>query len=143
MTKKSQHQIRFENLFLRSLSGWWSSYAPQTVGNIIHWVYVFSESLDAAEQITVGSNEVHLYGKLMARIEIDEALQMPIFVDIDYYNHFEQNQKIFHEGLRMYKDFIREWSERYKKIRPISNIQNKRYSLKEKFYIAKQKDNDR
>lgn len=139
MSEKSQHQIRFENLFIRSLGGWWSGYAPESVGNIIHWVYVFSERLDTAENITVGNNEVRLHGKRMAKIEMDEALQMPIFTDIDYYEHFEQNQKIFHEGLKIYKDFVREWGKRYQGIRPVPNLENKRYSLKENFYIAKPK----
>jgi len=142
MTEKTQHQIIFENLFLRSLGGWWSGYAPQAVGNIINWVYVFSERLDTAENVTVGGYEVHLYGKRIATVEIDEALQMPIFKNIDYYDHFEKNQKIFHEGLKLYKNFVWEWRGRYQEIRPIPNLQNKRYSLKEKFYIAKQNNND-
>jgi hypothetical protein len=143
MSEKSQHQIRFENLFFQSLSGWWTSYPVGSCGNVIHWVYVFSERLDVAEQCQVGNNEVTYGGVVIAKIETDEALQMTYFTDCEEFQsgHFADNQRIFHEGLRKYKPFVREWTKRYREIRPLPNFYNKRYSLKEKFYIAKPEQN--
>jgi hypothetical protein len=34
--EKSQEEIVFENLHIKQLGGWWSSYAPKSIGNIIH-----------------------------------------------------------------------------------------------------------
>ncbi len=131
--EKSQHQIRFESLYYNSMGRWWGSCKFKTQGNIIHWVYVFSENLDTAEQVCIGNDVVTLHGKHFANVELNDKLQMPIFTNIDWHEHFETNQTIYHEGLKQYKDFTRQVNKQYRDFgsRNARNtcIQNKRVSL--------------
>lgn len=130
--EKSQHQIRFENLFYRSKGGWWNSYKFGSSGNLIHWVYVFSEMLNVAEQVIIGEKELTLNGKHFADVKLDEKLQMPIFSNIQWHKHFEENQKIYHEGLSKYKSFVRNVNMQYKELGFKNTcVKNKRTFLKD------------
>lgn len=110
--EKSQEQIRFENMYVDSIGGWWSEYPLGSAGNIIHWIYVYT-MLRIADSVTVGENEVQLYEKPLARFVIDEERQMPIFIilnnDID--PNFYENQEIFLQGLKDYPEFIKQYAE--------------------------------
>lgn len=114
MEIKSQDQIQFENLYSNSLGTWWSAYPPGSLGNIIHWVYVYT-MLHIAEEVTIGNNEVRYRGDLLARFTLNEKLQMPIFYDIndEIYPYFSKNQECFIKGLKTYKDYVEEMNERY------------------------------
>jgi len=112
--EKSQDQIKFENLYTSSLGGYCRSYKYKSLGNAIHWIYIYT-NLNISEQITVGNDEVHLYGKLLARITWNDELQMPIFSNIDDgpYPYFSENQMRYLRGLKEYPEFIKEMTERY------------------------------
>ena len=105
--EKSQDQIKFENLFSKSLTTWWSNYKLGSLGNIIHWIYVYT-SLNIAEIITVGNGEVHYREKLLARFTLNDKLDMPIFFDIDDdpYPYFSENQQRYITGLTRFPEFV-------------------------------------
>jgi len=74
----TQDEIRYLNMDADHLGGWCWNSPFKSLGNVIHWIKVYS-TLHIAESITVGSDSVNLYGEKIADIEWDEELKMPIF----------------------------------------------------------------
>jgi hypothetical protein len=102
---KTQHQIRFENAHLRHLTGWWKNTPPMSLGSIMHWIYVYS-NLHTAERISVGSGIVSLGGDVLATIDYNEELRMPIFTFSENYKYMADAQTNYLEGLERYKDVL-------------------------------------
>lgn len=105
MNERSQEEIIFENTEFDHQSGWWSSYKFGSVGNVMHWAYVYF-GLTVADSAQYGMNnkdegEVYYYNKLIANYRLDEELKMPVFFNIDNeYAHAAYKQDIYLSGLK-------------------------------------------
>jgi hypothetical protein len=75
MSEMTQDEIKYINMDSNHLSGWLWNAPFKSLGNVIHWIYTYS-NLHIAESIQVGNNVVELYGKKIADIECD--LNLPI-----------------------------------------------------------------
>ena len=114
MKEKSQDQIKFENLYSNSLGGFWKHYQYESAGNVIHWLYVYT-NLDIAEQATIGSGEVHYRGELLARFTFNPKLEIPLFYEINDkpYPYFSDNQERYITGLTRFPEYVEEITQRY------------------------------
>ncbi len=108
--EKTQHQIIFENTYLKHLTGWWKRYPYPALGSIIHWIYVYG-TLNMAERIQVGDDEVKYNGKVLATIVYDDNLKMPIFSFNEEYEFMQKTQTIYIEGLTQYPEYIAKMEE--------------------------------
>lgn len=104
MKELTQEEIIFENTEFDHLGGWWGSYKYGSIGNVMHWAYVFF-GLDIADRAQYGMTndvgEMHCWGKLVANFRLDEELKMPIFYNInDEYAHAAYKQNIYLSGLK-------------------------------------------
>lgn len=108
-----QFRIHFENLLTKKLSGYARSYKFNSVGNIIHWLYVYG-TLEVAESVQIGAKSIVYHGTTIATYENDEELQMPIFTFIDKFNWLAQNQEVFLYGLK-HPSLITDILEKFKK----------------------------
>lgn len=123
MEEKSQEQIIFENLHSSHLGGWWRSYPPKSLGNVIHWIYVYGK-LDIAERVTVGDGEVHDQGYLFMRFKFtEENPDIPYFYDLqsDKYDYIIDNQEYYLSGLKKFPEYVKMMDERYGEIRKMLN----------------------
>lgn len=96
-----QFLIRFRNLLTNHLGGWWCEHKYKSVGNIIHWIYVYS-MLSIAETVTIGDGVVNHHGVILATYVFDDELKMPVFEfsKDEKYDWVVDNQRIYLEGLR-------------------------------------------
>jgi len=110
--EKSQDEIKFENLYSNSLGGFWSHYQYESMGNVIHWLYTYT-NLDIAEQATIGGGEVHYRGELLARFTFNPKLEMPIFYEINdkLYPYFSENQERYITGLTRFPAFVEKMTQ--------------------------------
>jgi hypothetical protein len=93
MQEKSQKQIRYENTLLRSQIGEYKSYKLGTLGNIIHWLYVYN--LIQYDTVQIGESKVKLHGNLVATYHLDKEKEMPIFKFVDKYDWMQETQDNF------------------------------------------------
>lgn len=99
MLELSQEQIKYENLKINAQLGEWKNYPFMSLGNALHWIYVYTKSSDIASTIQVGQNEVTYRGKPMASIIWDDKLRMPLFTFTSEYEWIAQAQKDYFYGL--------------------------------------------
>lgn len=121
--EKSQEQIKFENLYLDSMGGFWKHYSPHTMGSIIHWIHTFS-TLNIAENIQLGDGRITYGGKPMLKYKYTkENPDIPFFYDLeqDEYNFILTNQKIYLDGLKKFPKFVVEINEKYDEYRELFN----------------------
>jgi hypothetical protein len=90
----TQEQIRFENMKINHEGGWFREYPFKSIGNIMHWIYVYA-GLNVADSSTYGDGVVDFFGKRIATFIWDEELKMPIFDFKDGYEHASDQQKIY------------------------------------------------
>lgn len=120
MKNKSQEQIRFENLYTSHYGGWWKNYSPKSIGNIIHWIYVFG-TLTMAETVTIGDNKIYWHGNLLMKFKyLDD---MPYFYELqdEKYQFIIDNQEIYLKGLKKFSKFVKEIDEKYSEIKQMLN----------------------
>lgn len=100
--EKTQQEIRLERIISDHEYSWYKEYSYGTIGNIIHWIYVYC-GLHIAEYIQVGEGSVTLYNQPFATFEKNDKLQLPIFYfnsSHPYYrSEFEEEQKIYLESI--------------------------------------------
>ncbi len=97
MKPRPQEVIAFENILLRNYSSPRKNYPLNSIGNISHWLYVYN--CIQYDIVTIGNNEVHFHGKLMATFIINEERQMPVFNFTPEYAHLNKQQSAFIYGL--------------------------------------------
>ena len=117
--EKSQDQIKLENLHTKHLGGWWGTYPPKSLGNIIHWLYTYG-TLDIAERVTVGDGEIHWFGRLMLKFKfMDENPEIPFFYDLEYpeYDFILINQEKYLDGLKKFPKFVEEYNNKYNEMK--------------------------
>lgn len=117
---KSQKQISFENLYLRHKSGWWRNHPFESLGNIIHWLYVYG-TLQIAENCTVGNRYVNYHNFTMKFKFADENPHIPYFYDLDNnkYDFILKSQEDYLDGLKNFPTFVKEIDEKYNEMRKI------------------------
>jgi len=78
--EKTQDQIHLENLENRYAHGWYNDYPFKSIGNIIHWLYVYGyQNYDTA---IIGEKKVWTglsQKEVIATFIWQDELQMPIF----------------------------------------------------------------
>lgn len=118
MGEKSQEQIIFENLHTSHYSGWWGNYPSKSLGNIIHWIYVYG-TLAMAENVIVGDNEIHLRGNLLMKYKY--VNDIPYFYDLqdEKYQFIIDNQEIYLNGLKNCPEFVEEIDKKYSALKKI------------------------
>lgn len=130
MKEKSQDQIHFENLYVKHKGGWWTNHPSQSVGNIIHWLYVYG-TLDIAERVTVGNGFVNLYDKPLCQFKFtEENPNLPYFfdfIDPEKYDFIINSQNHYLNGLKKFPKFVEEIDQKYKEIK---NLVNERTKIK-------------
>jgi len=103
MSEMTQDEIKYINMDSNHLSGWLWNAPFKSLGNVIHWIYTYS-NLHIAEPIQVGNNVVELYGKKIADIEWNAKMKIPTFIwTLDFIDEHEwivDNQEFY---LRMSK----------------------------------------
>lgn len=113
--EKPQEQIIFENLYYKHKGGWWRTYKAPSLGNVIHWLYVYG-TLNIAEQVTVGDGIINLHGKHFCDYSyVEDNPNMPIFFNLqdEKYDFVLENQKYFLVGLNKFNKFVETIDERY------------------------------
>lgn len=120
--EKSQKQISFENLYLRHKGGWWRNKPFHSLGNIIHWLYVYG-TLHIAENCTVGNGYINCHDLNMKFKFTDENPHIPYFYDLDNkkYIFILENQKDYLDGLKKFTTFVKEIDEKYNEIKKMIN----------------------
>lgn len=115
---KPQHQIIFENLYIKHKGGWWRNKPFKSLGNIIHWLYVYG-TLGIAEICTVGDGYVKYYEFTMKFKFTDEYPHIPYFYDLDNdkYDFILENQMYYLDGLNKFPTFVVETQERYNEVK--------------------------
>lgn len=90
----TQEEIRFYNMENNHKGGWFREYPFKSVGNAMHWIYVYA-GLHIADSSTYGNGTVDFYGKRVATFVWDDEKGMPIFNFMGEYEHAEEQQKIY------------------------------------------------
>lgn len=129
-----QEKIVFKNLFIKHMSGYCREYASGTFGNIIHWIYVYS-NLNIADTIQVGENKVYYLEKELCEFYQSSMRDMPIFNGFDKeYKYIDEKQDIFlrqinnlvrYEKQELFKDVIQYMSEEDLKLLDINKNKEK------------------
>jgi hypothetical protein len=97
MKPRPQEVIHFENILLRNYTSPRNHYPLNSIGNISHWLYVYN--CIQYDLVTIGNNEVHFNGKLMATYSINEERQMPVFSFTPEFAYLDKQQSAFIYGL--------------------------------------------
>ena len=121
--EKSQEQIRFENVYLDSMGGFWKHYAPQTAGNVIHWIHTYG-NLSIAENIRLGDGKISFGGEPLLKYKYtEENPDIPYFYDLEQekYDFIVKNQKIYLDGIKKFTTFVEETNKRYDDFRDFFN----------------------
>jgi hypothetical protein len=115
---KPQDQIIFENLYLRHKGGWWRNKPFNSLGNVIHWLYVYG-TLQIAEICTVGDGYVKYHDFMMKFKFTDENPHIPYFYDLDNenFNFILENQMYYLDGLKKFPTFVIETNKRYENVK--------------------------
>lgn len=103
-----QQEIRFENMDINHKGGWFREYPFRSVGNVMHWIYVYA-GLHVADSATYGDGTVDLHGKRVATFIWDETLKMPVFDFKSGYEHADEQQTIYISFLK--KQVNDKWRE--------------------------------
>jgi hypothetical protein len=113
--EKSQDQISFENLHSRHLTGFWKEYELPSLGNVIHWIYVYC-NLDIAEMVTVGDGVIMLYGESFLEYEHRDGI--PYFFNLvnPKYDFILANQKYYLDGLIKYPEYVEKMKKMYESL---------------------------
>ena len=113
-TDKSQEQIIFENLYRTHKGGWWRNHPFRSVGNVIHWLYVYG-TLQIAELCTVGDGYVEYHDMRMKFKFTDENPHIPHFYGLDNekYSFILKNQEYYLNGLKKFPEFVAETNKKY------------------------------
>ena len=117
--EKTQEEIRFTNLYYESMGGFWSHYAPHTMGNILHWIHTYG-TLHIAEMVQLGGGQISYHGKpLMKHKDNPECPDVPYFYDLEQseYEFIIKNQKIYLDGLKKFPKLVEEINARYDEAR--------------------------
>jgi len=116
--EKPQEQIHFENLYLRHKSGWWRDKPFESLGNIIHWLYVYG-TMQIAENCIVGDGYVKYHDFYMKFKFTDENPHMPYFYDLndEKYDFILKSQEYYLNGLKKFPIFVVEIDEKYNMIK--------------------------
>lgn len=117
---KLQDQIIFENLYYRHKGGWWRNKPFGSLGNIIHWLYVYG-TLQIAETCQVGDGYIKSYNLNLNFKFTDENPHIPYFYNLDNenFNFILENQKYYLDGLKKFPTFVVEVDEKYNEMRKI------------------------
>ena len=120
--EKPQEQIIFENLYLKHKGGWWRNHPFESLGNIIHWLYVYG-TLQIAENCTVGDGYVNYHNFNIKFKFTDEHPHIPYFysLDNDKYDFILENQMYYLDGLKKFPTFVKEIDEKYNEIKKMIN----------------------
>lgn len=115
MKEKSQEEIRFTNLYYESKSSFWSRYEPGTMGNILHWLYVYG-TLNIAEGVQLGEGKITWFGRPMLKYcDNPECPDVPYFYDLEYpeFKFILINQETYLEGLKKFPNLVAEIDNKY------------------------------
>ena len=63
-------------------SSWWKKYPYKSLGEILHWLYVYC-NLNIAEKAIVSKSTIMYCNVLFADFKYDEEKKMPIFQFVD------------------------------------------------------------
>jgi len=113
--KKTQEEIRFENLYYESMGGFWRHYAPGTMGNILHWLHTFG-TLNIAEGVQLGDGQITWFGRPMLKYKDNpECPDVPFFYDLEYpeFEFIMHNQKIYLDGVKKFPKLVEEINKKY------------------------------
>ena len=117
MSEMTQDEIKYLNIDSEHYRGWCWDSPFKSLGNVIHWIYVFA-NLRIAESILVGENEVYLWGDKIADIEWDEEYKMPVFKwTLDFIEENEwivDRQKLYRRMMKVnHSTLSQEFRERW------------------------------
>lgn len=115
MKEKTQEEIRFTNLYYESKGGFWAHYKPHTMGNILHWLYVYG-TLNIAEGVQVGNGQITWFGRPMLKYRDNpEYPDVPYFYDLEYpeFKFILINQETYLEGLKNFPNLVAEIDKKY------------------------------
>ena len=113
--EKSQEEIRFTNLYYDSKGGFWRHYKPGSMGNILHWIYVYG-TLNLAEGVQVGEGQITWFGRpLMKHKDNPECPDVPYFYDLEYpeFGFILKNQEAYLDGLKKFPKLVEEIDKKY------------------------------
>jgi hypothetical protein len=117
--EKTQEQIRFENMYYKSMGGFWRHYAPTTMGNVIHWLHTYG-TLHFAETVQIGEGQITLYSKPILKWKDNPACpDVPYFYDLEdpKYDFILQNQEIYLDGLKKFPTLVADIDKKYAEAR--------------------------
>jgi len=117
--EKTQEEIKFTNLYYESMGGFWKHYAPDTLGNILHWLQTFG-TLNIAENVQVGNGQITWYGRPMLKWKDNpECPDVPLFYDLEYpeFEFIMINQKVYLDGLEKFPKLVEEINAKYDEAR--------------------------
>lgn len=90
--------IEYNSLKLKHQTGHLRNYKYKSVGNIMHWIYVYG-NYDLLSRIKVSANTLELSGDTLATFIFDDVKQMPVFEfnkNIEYWGkELAEKQKIY------------------------------------------------
>lgn len=79
--------------------GWYSQYGFKSLGQILAFIYGYSNQLRIAERVTVYESIVTLYEQALCTYTWDEERKIPIFKFVEMYKGCNARQKIYLEWL--------------------------------------------
>lgn len=75
--------------------GWYSSYGFKSVGQVLAFIYGYTNQLRIAESVIVGDGKVFLYNEILATYYYDEQRQIPVFEFVKSYNACNKRQEAY------------------------------------------------
>jgi hypothetical protein len=105
---KSQEQIQFESILCKTYDGEYRGAPYRSIGNVIHWIRAFG--FLRYDEVTIGySSEqmvgaVQFFDKLVAFYELNDQLQMPVFLFTEDYQYCEEQQDLYRRCIGKYPD---------------------------------------
>jgi hypothetical protein len=90
--------IKYNNLKLKHQTGRLRNHKYKSVGNILHWIYVYG-NYDLSNKVQVSADTVEFSGDILATYIFDDVKQIPIF---EFNKNFEYWGKELAEQQNIY-----------------------------------------
>lgn len=96
---ETQEKIRFDNMLAHEQGSEYIKYSYQSVGMVIHFLYVYG--LPQYDTATISFNSVTLFGETIATYTWNKRLRMPIFTFYSRkYEYLLEAQEIYLNGIK-------------------------------------------